>query len=259
MSSAHTDATHAEVDAQQLVLAVPSLLHSILLQLLHDPASLALLSLCACVNRLWRDTTYENADLWQRLCNWQRVFGNNSAAAADSSDPELFEHAEIENGDMYATVPQATVQKLQSFVARSRGTLLHLDINLLICVEVDDVVRILSEHAYEGKLLSLRAGGVEIQSDGSSCRAFRSNLKQTRAALAMSHTLSSMLKNWGDSCEAAARRLARGNPLKGILPDERFAALLETPPAENADAAFAIYQRRMHAKLVSFLRTALSA
>ena len=45
----------------------------------------------------------------------------------------------------------------------------------------------------------------------------------------------------------------RGATPRGIPPDERFAALLETPPAPNARAALAIYQRRMHDKLVSFL------
>lgn len=61
--------------------------------------------------------------------------------------------------------------------------------------------------------------------------------------------------NLNEGPDAVARRLARGDPEKGVPPDERFAALLETPPAANASAAVAIYQRRMHAKLVSFLRT----
>ena len=218
-----TDDAHE--DARQAVLAVPSLLHSILLQLLDDPASLALLSLCACVNRLWRDTVYNNRDLWQRLCDWQRVFVPRTLgpdgflslpapAPAPARDEDLVGHeADTSTGFEPEDTRPSEVHPatLRAFVARSRGTLMHLDVNPLGWVEADDVVRILSEHAYEGKLLSLRAGGVEIQRDGSSLRAFRADVRQVLAASALSMLAMAGLSALSNP-DDGARRLARGDP-----------------------------------------------
>jgi hypothetical protein len=216
---------------------------------------------------------YKNPDLWQRLCNWQRVFitrtlsegdgfvckaDDVTATSAESSDEELVEgeaqtHTEIEAAeDKHSSeVMPATLRR---FVERSRGALLHLDVNPLGWVVAEDVMHILSD-SYEGKLLSLRVGGVEIQRDGSSRHAFLSNMSQKGMAhLSATLSILATIRDINYSPEEGARQLARGNPTKGIPPDERFAALLETPPAKNAAAAVAIHQQRMHAKLVSFLR-----
>ena len=278
MSSSQLDERLPPSDSPPLLASDPTaealqnnlVLSTIFSQLLDDPAALAQLSVCACECTAWRDAAADPR-LWTSLTAWKRLPGLQISQPLDGGEPEPTRAAEEEAGedrsfdsdsdmmqrplpvpqdDAYAKMVTRAV--LRRLVSRSKGQLRRLDATPLGLAR-SDVIRALDGQGLEGQLESLCVDGVDIEADLSSLSAFKKCLASGLEVTALCACLFRNASPCAHPNEAGIL-LARGDPEKGLPPDERFAAYLDDPPAASAAAAAAIYMQRVHAKLASFLR-----